>query len=239
MFIERGLSHHVRLKLTLGFPQLKDVTGESITIPTSGCKMAPMVWPLNTFTYIGGWGRRVEGWTPRCPQWLALYSTSLSSFLYCVWVEVVHSIQIYEICTGRWNTRGAPPVSYTDTACTWCTPSPRNAGLPACARHTQHLLPYCVHEWWRRDLHPIPLFLENNPNSCIPCKWAPRCPSPCPQAAQLSGLADYWADRTRMEWNIRGPRCHSRDCAGGRWVRPLPCPSAVGNTVSRVAAVCT
>lgn len=223
MFTERELSHRVRLKLTLGFPQLKDVSGESMTIQMSGCKMAPMVWPLNPFTDIGGWGRRVERWTPRCHQWLALYSPPSQAF-----------------CTNI--QKGAPPVPYTDTACTRCTPAPRNAGLPACARHAQRLLPYCVPEWWRRDRHSIPLFLENNPKvaaSCIPCKWAPRCPSPCPQAAQLSGLADYWADRTRMERNIHGPRCHSRDCAGGRWVRPLPCPSAGGNTVSRVAAVRT
>lgn len=157
-------------------------------------------------------------------------------------------LKLSVLCVGGGHTlitniqKGAPPVPYTDTACTRCTPAPRNAGLPACARHTQRLLPYCVPEWWRRDRHSIPLFLENNPKvaaSCIPCKWAPRCPSPCPQAAQLSGLADYWADRTRMEWNIHGPRCHSRDCAGGRWVRPLPCPSVGGNTVSRVAAVRT
>lgn len=43
MFTERELSHRVRLKLTLGFPQLKDVSGESMTIQMSGCKMAPMV----------------------------------------------------------------------------------------------------------------------------------------------------------------------------------------------------
>lgn len=96
MFTERGLSHHVRLKLTLGFPQLKDVTGESVTIQTSGYNGTHGMTPLNTFAYIGERGRRTERlskMSTRCPQWLALNSTSLSSFLYCVRVEVVCLLQ--------------------------------------------------------------------------------------------------------------------------------------------------
>lgn len=91
MFTERELSHRVRLKLTLGFPQLKDVTGESMTIQTSGCKMAPMVWPLNPFTDIGGGRRRAERWTPRCQQWLALYSPPSQAFCtVCRWRSHAH-----------------------------------------------------------------------------------------------------------------------------------------------------
>lgn len=77
------------------------------------------------------------------------------------------------------------------------------------------------------------------PRGLIPCRSAPGCPGQCPQAGRLSGLAGCSADRTRMEWNTHGPKCRSQDCAGGRWARPFPSPSAkrTSSEQSRATAV--
>ena len=83
---------------------------------------------------------------------------------------------------------------------------------------------------------PVESSNANSPSGFIPCRSAPGCPGPCPPAGRPSGLADYSVDRTRMGWNTRGPRCHSRDCAGGRQVRPFLSPSRIRNKVSRAAS---
>lgn len=77
---------------------------------------------------------------------------------------------------------------------------------------------------------------QTTPSGLIPCRSAPGCPGPCPRAGRPSGLADCSGDRTRTGWNTRGPKCHSRDCAGGRRVRPFLSPSRIRNKVSRAAS---
>lgn len=88
---------------------------------------------------------------------------------------------------------------------------------------------------WIPPSHSVP-FKKTTPNSPIPCRSVPGCPGQCPLAARPSTLAGYWAGRTRMEWNTRGPKCHSQGCAGGRWVRPFLSPSMIRNKVNRAAS---
>lgn len=158
MFTERGLSHHVRLKLTLGFPQLKDVTGESVTIQTSGYNGTHGMTPLNTFAYIGEWGRRTERLSKMSTVVSFEFYLPLKLSVLCADGGRMLVTNVRNLYRETKHSRGASCSSHKH--CLYTVHTFTKECRAACVCKAYPTPPPL--EGWRRDRHPILLFLENN-----------------------------------------------------------------------------